>query len=81
MTISILKRVKVSSEHELSCWIGKQGDHNEPIMLVTYIKNSQEKYVSHAVVDTVLLEHGWFGGLRYTLNSNLIGYALSKLKQ
>ena len=73
MTAPKLKRVKVSSEQELSNWLAKGSEERE-VLIVTCGKKSSDKFVSSKQVRLALSEQGWTPGSSYTLNGNLVGH-------
>ncbi len=78
MDIPNLKRVRVSSETELTTWLSKNSDQSESVMLVTQCRPSSSKYVSREQVHDALVAHDWVAGPRFTLNATLIGHVISR---
>ncbi|MEM9574276.1 MAG: hypothetical protein AAF870_03490 [Pseudomonadota bacterium] len=80
MSINIpdLKRVKISSDQELSTWLHRNSAQQNAVMLVTYTKANPEKHVSHEQVQRALDDYGWTSKMRYTLNKSLVGHAIEK---
>ena len=77
MTISKLKRIKVSTVQELRAWLRKSSEHQQQVMIVTCNKKSRDKYISSIQVRDAAREHGWNAGRSYSLDGNLMGHVLS----
>ena len=78
MEIPNLKRVKVSSETELTTWLAKNSELSESVMLVTQCRPASPKFVSRAQVHDALAAHDWVAGPRFTLNATLVGHVISR---
>jgi hypothetical protein len=77
MIIPKLKRIKVSSEHELRNWLAKNSEQKQEVMIVTCNKKSRDKHISCDLVRDALDENGWAAGQSYTLDGNLVGHVVS----
>ena len=73
MTIPELRRVKVSTEHELRNWLNKYSDLEQVVMIVTCNKKSRHKHITGDQVRDTVVQSGWTVGRRYTLDGNLVG--------
>jgi citrate lyase synthetase len=77
MIIPKLKRIKVSSEHELRNWLAKNSEQKQEVMIVTCNKKSRDKHISGDLVRDALDENGWAAGQNYALDGNLVGHVVS----
>lgn len=62
------QQVEVESQQELRQWLGKNHTQKESVWLVTYKKESGDKYVSTSQVLDELLCFGWIDGIRRKLD-------------
>ncbi len=77
MIMPKLKRIKVSSQHQLQNWLAANSGDELEVMIVTCNEKSQDKHVSREDVHDALARHGWAAGPRFTLKSNLVGQVIS----
>ena len=77
MPIPNLKRVRITSAHQLSDWLGRNSEIGQSVMLVIHRKDAANNQVSAAELRAVLDDHGWQSGFRYTLNADLVGHVAS----
>ena len=61
-------KVEITSQKELIDWLHKNHNQKESVWLVTYKKNTPEKYVSVGEVLDGLLSFGWIDGRRMKLD-------------
>lgn len=62
------KKIEVTSSNALRSWLEKNHNQKESIWLVTFKKDTPEKYISTAQVLDELLCFGWIDGIRRKLD-------------
>ncbi|GAB5565252.1 MAG: YdeI/OmpD-associated family protein [Winogradskyella sp.] len=74
------EKVEVNSSCELRDWLSMHYNQTESVWLVTYKKDTPEKYVSTSEILDELLCFGWIDGIRRKLDDDKTMQLISKRK-
>ncbi|NRB59638.1 MAG: YdeI/OmpD-associated family protein [Winogradskyella sp.] len=74
------EKVEVNSSRELRNWLSVHYNQTESVWLVTYKKDTPEKYVSTSEILDELLCFGWIDGIRRKLDDDKTMQLISKRK-